>query len=88
MRKPLTIGACEAKQTLSQLLDRVENGELFVITRHGVPVARLGPCAAARRTRTAGRSLRGLLRLRAEFLKQNAGLTLDEILRSVGKGRR
>lgn len=37
------IGAFEAKNTLSALLDRVENGEEIVITRHGKPVARLVP---------------------------------------------
>jgi prevent-host-death family protein len=37
------IGAFEAKNTLSALLDRVERGEEIVITRHGNPVARLIP---------------------------------------------
>jgi prevent-host-death family protein len=44
------IGAFEAKNTLSALLDRVENGEEIVITRHGKPVARLIP-------ETCGRNL-------------------------------
>jgi len=35
------VGAFEAKNTLGSLLDRVENGEEIVITRHGKPVARL-----------------------------------------------
>lgn len=38
------IGAFEAKNTLGSLLDRVEQGEDIVITRHGKPVARLTPC--------------------------------------------
>ena len=37
------IGAFEAKNTLGALLDRVEQGEEIVITRHGRPVARLVP---------------------------------------------
>ncbi len=37
------IGAFEAKNTLGTLLDRVENGEEIVITRHGRAVARLVP---------------------------------------------
>jgi prevent-host-death family protein len=37
------IGAFEAKNSLSALLDRVEQGEEIVITRHGRPVARLVP---------------------------------------------
>jgi len=38
------IGAYEAKTNLSRLLDDVTNqGKTFLITRHGVPVARLEP---------------------------------------------
>jgi prevent-host-death family protein len=37
------IGAFEAKNTLGNLLDRVQGGEEIVITRHGKPVARLIP---------------------------------------------
>jgi len=33
----------EAKNKLSGLLDQVANGEEFLITRHGKPVARLAP---------------------------------------------
>ena len=43
----MQVGAFEAKNTLGALLDRVEQGEEIVITRHGKPVARLAPCAAA-----------------------------------------
>lgn len=39
------VGAFEAKNMLSALLDRVERGEEIVITRHGKPVARLVPNA-------------------------------------------
>jgi prevent-host-death family protein len=42
------IGAFEAKNTLSALLDRVQNGEEIVITRHGKPIARLVPETGAR----------------------------------------
>jgi prevent-host-death family protein len=37
------VGAFEAKNKLSALLDRVERGEEIVITRHGKPIARLVP---------------------------------------------
>ncbi|MBM3502352.1 MAG: type II toxin-antitoxin system prevent-host-death family antitoxin [Alphaproteobacteria bacterium] len=36
-----TVGVFEAKTHLSALLERVEKGERFVITRHGQPVAEL-----------------------------------------------
>jgi len=40
------IGAFEAKNRLSELLNLVENGEEVVITKHGRPVAKLIPFAA------------------------------------------
>ena len=43
MSRARTIGAFEAKNTLGSLLDRVEQGEEIVITRHGKAVARLVP---------------------------------------------
>jgi prevent-host-death family protein len=42
----MKIGAFEAKNTFGSLLDRVEQGEEIVITRHGKPVARLVPNSA------------------------------------------
>lgn len=42
------IGAFEAKTHLSHLLERVAQGERFVITRHGKPVAELQPVAPSR----------------------------------------
>ena len=38
-----TIGAYEAKTHFSALLEKVEAGEAFTITKHGTPVARLVP---------------------------------------------
>jgi prevent-host-death family protein len=40
------VGAFEAKNKLSALLDRVEQGEEIVITRHGRPIAKLVPANA------------------------------------------
>ncbi len=37
------VGAFEAKTHLPKLLQRVQNGERIVITRHGRPVAELVP---------------------------------------------
>ncbi len=37
------IGVYETKTHLANLLDRVEHGEQFTITRHGRPIARLVP---------------------------------------------
>lgn len=65
----MIVGALEAENNLSMLLDRVEHGEEIVITRHGKPVARLIPSsvstgnpqarAALERMRSRTRSLKG-----------------------------
>jgi len=39
----ITVGVYEAKAKLSELLDKVTQGEEVVITRRGVPVAHLAP---------------------------------------------
>ena len=67
----ITVGAFEAKTTLSALLERVAGGEEVVITKHGRPVARLVPAGdvdrraaktaiAALRRGSRGQRLRGL----------------------------
>jgi len=42
----IEIDAHAAKNRLSQLLERARKGERITITRHGTPVAELGPPAA------------------------------------------
>jgi prevent-host-death family protein len=57
------VGVFEAKNKLSELLDRVERGEHVTITRRGKPVARLVPPAGARdveKARAAARRIREL----------------------------
>lgn len=39
-------GVAEAKNNFTHLLDRVEEGERVVITRHGKPVAEIRPLSA------------------------------------------
>jgi prevent-host-death family protein len=46
-----TIGAFEAKNRLSELLDAAENGEEIMITKHGRPVAKLVPVESIDRAR-------------------------------------
>ncbi|HUB10446.1 MAG TPA: type II toxin-antitoxin system Phd/YefM family antitoxin [Acetobacteraceae bacterium] len=59
------IGAFEAKNKLGQLLDEVERGGEFVITRRGKAVARLVP-ARANHSRTEARAALQRIRARAE----------------------
>jgi prevent-host-death family protein len=60
------VNVYEAKTQLSRLLDRAQDGEEIVITRHGRPVARLGPVRVAAGPRKLGR-LRGRIRMSADF---------------------
>jgi prevent-host-death family protein len=45
----MDVSIAEAKNQLSELVRAVERGEEVVITRHGKPVARLGPPPSRRR---------------------------------------
>lgn len=58
------IGTLEARNSLSSLLERVEKGEEFTITRHGRPVARLVP-ALQRDIERAREAAEGLKAIRA-----------------------
>ena len=50
-----SVGVLEAKTNFSALLDVVEaTGEVIVVTRHGRPVARLGPEPSGRRSGASG----------------------------------
>ena len=48
----IKVGAFEAKTHLSSLLDKVTQGEDVLITRRGLPVARLVSARQTQRTRT------------------------------------
>jgi prevent-host-death family protein len=75
------IGAFDAKTHLSSLLDRVEAGEEFIITRRGKPVARLGV------SDNKPKSTDALL----QILKESqipVRATNDEILSWINEGRR
>jgi prevent-host-death family protein len=72
------IGVFEAKNKLSELLDRAERGEEVVITRRGKPVAKLVPADAVSNnvTRTPEeqeRSRRAAERIRARAKRLNLG---------------
>lgn len=62
------VGAFEAKNKLSQLLDEVEHGEEIVITRRGKEVARLVPARPAH-SGTEARAAVQRIRARAENSK-------------------
>lgn len=84
---PVSVGAFDAKTKLSELLDRVEAGEVIVITRHGAPVATLQPYVATVDAPKAQHAIDGLLALRAELLGTGPGMSLDDIRAAIGEGR-
>ena len=87
MRVPVVreVGAFEAKNKLSQLLDLAEGGEEVIITRHGKEVARLIPPRGTVNRDEAQAAVRRI-RERAETAK--LGITLEEALAWRDEGRR
>jgi prevent-host-death family protein len=72
MRK---IQATKAKSDFASLLDKVERGETFIITRHGKPVARIVP-ETGRRQAKIEKALHDIEKLR----KMTGKISLAEIL--------
>jgi prevent-host-death family protein len=79
----LAVGAFEAKNRLSELLDRVERGEEVTITRRGRPVARLMRLS---RRRDSASALAALQRI----VERGKGLSLGgfRIKDLIEEGRR
>ncbi len=77
-----TVGAFEAKNRLSELLQLVEKGEEVLITRHGRPVARLVPATEQQSERVR----RAIAELR-EFRKHHSlgGLKIKDL---INEGRK
>ena len=67
------IGAFVAKTQLPKLLERVEKGERFVITRHGRPVAELTPIVA-RDIAGIRQAVAELRRIRSAFARRKVKL--------------
>lgn len=68
------IGVYEARTRFAELLDDVERGRRFVITRHGRPIAMLSPVRGADRTRTQT----VIETLRAQRKDRRLGMTIRE----------
>ena len=72
----MKVSTAEAKNRLTELIRIVESGERVVITRHGKPVAQIGPPPTeTRRARLGGMKKR--IRLRPGW---NAPVDLDRFL--------
>jgi prevent-host-death family protein len=79
------VGAFEAKNKLSELLDLAEQGEEIIITRHGKEAARLVPPKGVVNRDEARAAMR---RIRERAEKAKLGITLEEALSWRDEGRR
>ena len=78
------MGLAEAKNKLSELIDRVSEGEEITITRHDQAVAKLVPLK-----RTSRAELRKVIeQIRALRARNPASLTPKEIIAFKNEGRR
>jgi prevent-host-death family protein len=80
-----TIQAMEATTRLAELLDRVEGGEVIVITRHGKPVAHLVPPSGTTEFSDAAASAQRWMALRDAQNIRLGGLKIRDL---IEEGRR
>lgn len=79
-----TVGLAEAKNKLSELIDRVAQGEEITITRHDEAVAKLVPAKGPSRAE-ARQAIAGIRALRA---KRRVRLTTGEVFALKNVSRR
>ena len=73
-----TVGAYEAKTRFGELLREVENGETIIVTRHGLPVARLSPME--KDADDAAAAIEELHRYRREHRPTLGGISIRELI--------
>ncbi len=82
-----TCSAFDAKNRLGRLLDRVQAGEVIIITRHGHPVAKLGP-AAESDSESVAAALAECKQIRDAIAGWKIKITRKEVSNSVRQGRK
>jgi prevent-host-death family protein len=83
-----SLGVFDAKAQFSQLIDRAEAGEEIVITRHGRPVAKLGPVTARISAAEREAILKETAALRAEIAENGPPFDWEDIRAMRDEGRR
>jgi prevent-host-death family protein len=81
--KNMRVQASEAKTHLPELLDKVEQGETIVITRHGRAIARLVP-ETDQRQAEIDRAIEGIKALQ----KTTGKITVEELLSARHEGHK
>jgi prevent-host-death family protein len=82
-----TVTAFDAKNRLGQLLDRVQAGEEWVITRHGRPIAKVVP-VKDRADNDAREALKTFEEVRRSLAKSKTKFSRDEIKAWREEGRK
>ena len=82
-----SVGAHEAKTNLGQLLDRVEHGEVIVITRHGAPIARLVPFEDRFNRAQVAENLAALDAIAGRIEARGVALSQVDIKNAIDDGR-
>ncbi|MAA52055.1 MAG: hypothetical protein CMJ41_03285 [Phycisphaerae bacterium] len=77
------IGSFEAKTHLPRILDRIQQGESLIITRHGRPVAQLTPVAEKSNER-ARQAAKRILERRTHLKTA----PVSELIQSIHEGHR
>ena len=80
------VGAIEAAQRLTALLDDVEEGESLAITRNGKAVAHLVPASPRRNANSRREAVEEFMRRQSGW--EPARVTAEEIVAWVREGRR
>jgi antitoxin (DNA-binding transcriptional repressor) of toxin-antitoxin stability system len=82
------VAAHEAKAHLSELLDRVENGEEIIITRRGKPVARISRAGPGHDVAAARAAAADLLAIRDRLALEARPFSQEELRALRDGGRR
>ena len=75
-----TVGITRAKMYFAKLLERVSRGEMFTLTKHGVPMALLVPIGSPRKKLAHGEIVQGMRSLRKKIKtnKMNVRQMIEE----------
>ncbi|MCL1940653.1 MAG: type II toxin-antitoxin system prevent-host-death family antitoxin [Synergistaceae bacterium] len=73
-----TVGVYETKTKLAAILDRVCDGDSFIVTRHGVPVATISP--ADNPAPNVNETIAAIRASRRKFAGAFKGVNLKELI--------
>lgn len=83
------VALSEAKDHFSEIMAAAENGEEFVVTRHGRPVAKIAPFTDRETVQMRAREATARLRdLRERLRREGKTSTIEEMIDWKNEGRR